>query len=213
MDKQTPNQELIHREMYRRSQDDVMVGNPTDKDFFIEWDGYRFEVPAATKDLGWGQGKREVKRYLAEWYCRHMKDELINQMGEEKTADLLSGRPKGEGFVTKWHENEWLKPQIPRTDDKKLIEEIYPSLFLGVTREFGNDQPQVEFVNPDGRTQDEKIMEEISNKKYMAEVIPPPAEDLFPDIKEVTVKTEEKPPIYISKAEQARLDVLKETNA
>lgn len=168
---QSQQQELTHREMYRRSQDDCMVYNPTDRKFIIEWEpGLRFEVPDCNTDIGWGRGMREVKRYLAEWYCRHMKDQLINELGTKKAEELLSNRPKGEDFVTKWHENVWLGTQVPRTDNEQLMSEIYPQLFLGVTREFGADLPQEEVIPVDGKTQAERIMEEVGNRRYTPQV-------------------------------------------
>lgn len=215
------DQELVHRELYRKSQDDCMVYNPTDEDFTIEWEpGLRFLVPNRNKDIGWGNGRREVKRYLAEWYCRHMKDHMINKIGKERTEELLAQRPKGEAFVTKWHENTWLGPQIPRTDDPELTKEIYQTLFLGVTHEFGLDTTKTVADGTEYKSAEEKIMETIANKRYeAAEALPETpsnnqnsvtseasVEELFPEIKEVVVTPPmtEEAPLYVSKKDREK---------
>lgn len=165
----TPAQEATKREMYRISQDDCMVYNPTEEDFYIEWDNYRHLVPSKTKDIGWGLGKRECKRYLAQWYCRHMKDKLINELGEKKAEEMLAKRFKEgkEEYTDFYVKSNEIYAKVPRTDDPKLMAEVYPTLFLGVIREFGLDIPEENRgAGFDEKTSEEKIMEQLSKLKY-----------------------------------------------
>ena len=115
-----PATEATKREMYRLSQDDCMIYNPTDKDFVIEWEEHRFVVPNKNKDLGWGKGKREVKRYLAIWYCKHMKDQIINEMGTKKGEELIAQRHKEgkEEFFTS------VDAVVNKTDQDKYSSKI-----------------------------------------------------------------------------------------
>lgn len=171
MDKTNPTTEAVKREMYRVSQDDCMIYNPTDEDFIIQWEEFKFPVPNQNKDIGWGKGKREVKRYLARWYCTHMKDQLINDLGEKKANEIIAQRRKEgkEEFTDKYVENRQVWDKIPKTDDPTLIENYMPQLFLGVVREFGGEVPDEILATLDTRTNEERVMEELQKKKYVAE--------------------------------------------
>lgn len=162
--------EAVKREMYRVSQDDCMVFNPTDEDFIIEWEEWKIPVPNQNKDIGWGKGKREVKRYLADWYCRHMKNLLINKMGEKEAIEMLQKRANEgkETYTDKYVENNEIWNKVPRTNDPKLMGQIYPTLFLGVVREFGNEyNTGDEMPAYDDRTPEEKVMEQLATVKYV----------------------------------------------
>lgn len=179
LNQDTPAQEATKREMYRVSQDDCMIFNPTDEDFYIEWEGFRHLVPNQNSDIGWGKGKREVKRYLADWYCRHMKDKLINEMGDKQAQEMLTKRAKEgkESYTDKYIENNEIWAKVPRTNDPKLMAQIYPTLFLGTVREFGFDDASNPEINQfDDRTEEEKVMEQLKKMRYTADVAVGPVE-------------------------------------
>lgn len=167
---QTPAQEAVKREMYRVSQDDCMVFNPTDEDFVVDWDGFKYIIPNKDKDMGWGKGMREVKRYIAAYYCRHMKNKLINEKGVQEGEKMIAKRRKEgkEEYTDAYVENRQVWDKVPRTDDPKLMAEIYPALFLGVVREFGLEFSEEERkAGLDTRSQEEIVMEELQKKKFV----------------------------------------------
>jgi hypothetical protein len=161
--------EVLHREMERFSLDWVMIYNPTDEDFYIEWaakDGkpWKYLVPNKSKDIGWGPGKLEVQRYLAIWYCKHMKDKIVNDKGLKEGEKMLAARrEKGQPDLTKFEEQNAIWAKTPKTSEKELSA-LYPILFLGVTREFGMEYTPSQGV--DQTTQEEKVLDTLKNKKY-----------------------------------------------
>ncbi len=159
--------------MERVSLDWVMISNPTDEDFYIEWaaqDGrpWKYLVPNKNKDIGWGNGKLEVQRYLAVWYCEHMKNKIIYDKGKKIGEEMLAKRrTEGKPDLTKYEEQALIWGKTPRSSSESELSKLYPQLFLGITREFGvdyapTDQPKgVELVTPE-----EKALEALKNKKY-----------------------------------------------
>jgi len=137
--------ETLHREMERVSLDWVMINNPTDEDFYIEWaakDGrpWKYLVPNKNKDIGWGTGKLETQRYLAIWYCKHMKDKIVNDKGRVEGEKMLQvRRDKGQPDLTKYEEQAAIWGKTPRSTSETELKQLYPILFLGITREFGID--------------------------------------------------------------------------
>lgn len=165
--------EALHREMERISLDWVMIQNPTEDDFYIEWaakDGrpWKYLVPNKNKDIGWGSGKLEVQRYLAVWYCKHMKDKIINDQGIAEAEKILTKRQsEGKPELTKYEEQKAIWEKNPRTTSDKEMAKLYPILFLGVSREFGMDYaPTDQPLNVDLSTPEEKALENLKNKKY-----------------------------------------------
>ncbi len=167
--------EELHREMERVSLDWCMIYNPTNDDFYIEWaakDGrpWKYLVPNKNKDIGWGQGKLEVQRYLAIWYCEHMKNKIINDKGQKEAEKMLAERrEKGQPDLTKFEEQKAIWDKSPRTNSNKELSAIYPILFLGVSREFGTDYATDPEALPNDITPDEKVFDTLKNKKYTPE--------------------------------------------
>lgn len=168
--------ETLHREMERVSLDWVMIKNPTEEDFYIEWaaqDGrpWKYLVPNKSKDIGWGAGKLEVQRYLAIWYCKHMKDKIINDKGQELgEAMLAKRRTEGKPDLTKYEEQALIWGKTPRSTSESELSKLYPQLFLGITREFGTDYaPNDQVPGIEVKTPEEKVLEELQNKKYTPE--------------------------------------------
>jgi hypothetical protein len=149
-----------------------MIYNPTDDDFYIEWaakDGrpWKYLVPSKKKDIGWGLGKLEVQRYLAIWYCKHMKDKIVNDKGQKEAETMLAARrEKGQPELTKFEEQAAVWGKTPRTTSEKELSSLYPILFLGITREFGMDYAPSDPQKVDQTTIEEKAFETLKNKKY-----------------------------------------------
>ncbi len=150
-----------------------MVYNPTSEDFYIEWLNtqgrpWKYLVPSKNKDIGFGKGQYETQRYLAIWYCTHMKDKIINDKILKEGYDKLKEREeKGLPQLTKFEEQKAIWDKTPRTNSNKELAALYPILWLGVTREFGMDYtPSEGPQNIDQTTPEEKVLDSMKNKKY-----------------------------------------------
>jgi hypothetical protein len=165
-------EEALHLEMERISLDWVMIQNPTDEDFYIEWYNvkgtpWKYLVPAKGKDIGYGEGKREVQRYLAVWYCKHMAEKIINEKGQKMWEKMMQERQeKGQPSLNEFEQQKAIWEKTPRTNSDQELANLYPNLFLGVTREFGMDyQPDQPYQVQDKSVQ-EAVMEKLKDKKY-----------------------------------------------
>lgn len=186
-------QELWHAEQERKSHDIIRIGNPTDKDFFIQW-GHPpkfFKVPA--------QGTLDVDRYLAEAYWRDMTVQMINEMGQKLGEELLErvGKQKPDVLLDEYLKQKEVWDKVPRTNDEKLLLELTPKLWLGLIRKHGLDIPQSDskYADVDLRTTQEKVLGDFENKVVDSfDAAPPIQEPVQP----------EKPPVYVSKADLAK---------
>lgn len=153
--------DAIHREMYRKSMDSIRVYNPTQKDFVVEWDGFKHIVPSSKKDMGFGRGQRILSRYLAEKYARDMKDHLINTKNNEEITKLIDDQPRElrAKYETDPYERQALWNRLPRTDDPKKIKEIYEVIWMGVEERYGLDQAETD--ENDGRIDPRTIEEQV----------------------------------------------------
>jgi hypothetical protein len=109
-----PSGEAFKRELYRRSLDSIRVYNPTDEDYFVEWDGHNHRVPGKNKDTGEGKGMRILPRYIAEKYCREMKNKLINEENDKKLADIKERMAKAGTTDIVYNANAQLERNITR---------------------------------------------------------------------------------------------------
>lgn len=129
--KLTPEEESWHREQERMSKDTVRVYNPTNKDYRVNWDNNIFVVPALSE--------KPLIFYVAKKYCQDMKDEMINAQNEEALAqEIISRASKGFAEWTPYEKQAFISKQ-PRTDNEKLVRDIYAKLWLGIEEEFGLD--------------------------------------------------------------------------
>jgi len=156
--KEKIRQENVRREMARTSQDLILVDNPTDKDFAIEWDGYKHIVKA--------HSQRTLARYLALKYVKDMKDLMINEMANRKFEELMKERSKkGMVELTPFEKQEvWNRTYS--TNDPTLIAKIYPQLWLGVAEEYGLDAVADDASQlRDFRSDEQKILDSLSKKR------------------------------------------------
>lgn len=171
-----PTKDTILREMERRSLDTIMVYNPTDSDYRLEWDKRYHVIPKKDRDLGYGKGRMELPRYLAEKYAREMKNMLINDMERKAVEKLVAEyEAKGQRFRDKYEENSAALPLVPKTSDEKLIAQIYDMVILGLVREFGNDFSDEAAGHPiDDKTAEERVLDRL-NRPFIDDspVVPP----------------------------------------
>jgi hypothetical protein len=161
--------DALIREMERKSLDTIMVYNPTEKDYMIEWDQRYHRVPAKNKNMGFGNGRMELPRYLAEKYAREMKNHIINTLADSYMADLRRKREiSGHPFRDKFEENNDALPLVPKTNDLERVREIYKTLILGVVREWAMEQPE----NQSGEAYDTKTPEEQVLESMNAPYVP-----------------------------------------
>lgn len=162
-------QDAFKRELERKSLDTIMIHNPTEKDFFIEWDKRYHKVPNINSDVGFGKGNREIERYLAEKYERTMINHLINGKADKYMEDLqIRFEQKGTAFRDKYEFNNEALARVPKTNDQALIDEIRPQIILGLVREFGNDMPIPENTGtPMDERQAEEKLNAVMNKPYV----------------------------------------------
>src|SRR5436853_6934564 len=91
------------KEMARRSQDRILVYNPTDKDFTVYFDSIGFVIPNRNKDNGHGMGRAIVLRYIAENYRTKIIDLILGtRMDEAITVENKKRADRGEPEMTKF---------------------------------------------------------------------------------------------------------------
>lgn len=104
----------------------------------MEYDTNQYQnIPAGTT--------RDIPRYIAERYCKHMTDKIIHDMSQKMHDDALKERAaKGfPNFKTKHEENEetYNAADYPKTNDPKVADPIWDQLWIGLVSEVGRDTP------------------------------------------------------------------------
>ena len=168
--------DVWQREQYRKSMDTILVYNPTEKDYICYWDKYPHVIPSRLKDMGFGPGKMQLVRYIADKYMKEMKDLLINKKADVELEKAKSERVKKGLSVDPGEVNLQVLNTVPRTSDEKEIEEVYGSLYCGLVKEFGlYDEPvSNEEQQLDTRTPEERVAERLEKQKpLLNEEIPP----------------------------------------
>lgn len=140
-------------EAQRRSQDRILVHNPTDQDYIEHWDraftNVAYVIPARTKDNGRGPGNAVLPRYIAENYVIHMCDKIVSEKLYEaiqkRNQDL---RSKGESALKKWDsgqgDDELGFARIFLADKPAIMRDIIRQLWVRVDEEYGMNTPALE---------------------------------------------------------------------
>lgn len=183
-----PSSEAMKREMYRTSLDSIRVYNPTDEDYFVDWDGHKHRVPNKNKDTGDGKGMRILPRYLAKNYVREMHIKLVNAENDQKLEDLKDKMTKAGVTDVTYNANAQFERQHDRrTDNPDLMRKNYEILWLGLEEEFGMDNPEMpqDKPMPNNTPTDEQVLAQMKNKRYV-----PPTETTSPvePVQEATQK-------------------------
>lgn len=134
----SPTEEAWHAEQRRRQYDIIRVSNPLNEDFFVEYDTNQFQkIPAGTT--------RDIPRYIAERYCKHMTNKIIHDMSQRMHDDTVKERAaKGfPAYKSKFEENEetYNAADYPKTNDPKIADPIWNQLWVGLVSEVGRDVP------------------------------------------------------------------------
>lgn len=182
---QTANAERWHAEMKRRSDDLLRVSNPftvniagkpfnltlamrpdlspdfsSNGDYFVSWEQGRHRIPF--------NGTSDVVRYIADKFTREMAVHIINAYVKVEGEKLLAraGKEKPDILLDKYLENQSVWMKLPRTDDEKLLTEIYPQLQLGIVHKFGMDAPtdRRDATDADFRTPQERAMASMGDR-------------------------------------------------
>lgn len=131
MEGRTPDQIKAHLDLYNRSQDVCLIHNPNEEDYTFFYNR-RFNpnpyiVPGVNKDIGFGKGNLEIRRYLANIYVEKKGEQMImiiskKDWDEKKLNYRLEERGQMEERLAL------------RVTNKELWKAIVPQLFLGVVR-------------------------------------------------------------------------------
>lgn len=152
-----------HQDQRRRSQDTIRVSNPTNADFYVEWENLKHRVPT--------NGTVDFPRYLAQKYVRDMTVQIINQLGEQEGQEMIKKAAKNNPEILhdKYLENKAVWDKVPRTDNPQLMAKYYDELWVGLVHEFGlDDVPQAGVPINDFRSEEEKLFQKIGDKRVLA---------------------------------------------
>jgi hypothetical protein len=132
-----PRGEALKKEMERSSLDVIRVYNPTNRDYVLDWDGFKHRIPA--------KQQKSLQRYLASKYCREMKNQLINEMADKELDNLKQTLiDKGDTDAVYNANDRFQRQSKYRTNDIELIKKIYKDIWLGVESAYGRDDMEPE---------------------------------------------------------------------
>lgn len=162
----SPQFDAWQREQYRKSMDTILVYNPLNEDYICYWDKYPHMVPGREKDIGFGKGKMQLARYIAEKYMLEMKNKIISAKADLILAESKEKRKEKGLSVDPYEVNAEILNAVLKTNDEKQIEEIYKILYVELVKEFGlyDNDVLVKEEKLDQRTPEERIMEKVSSR-------------------------------------------------
>ena len=201
-------QDLVKKELERKSQDSIRVANPLEEDWIEYWaGGYGFKIPA--------RGDITLPRYVAVKYVKNMTDHLINLENEDKVKEENSKRKHtGQSFLNA-QDREISDLRSDNIDTRK---KFLPLLWKGVEKEFGMDLPAAteKPIAKDTRPIDEQLIEQFEKQEITAEptveeqleqtITPPTTPPPPPAPKDQPEPTEEpkKPELELDKPEEEK---------
>ena len=161
----TPVEEAWHNAQRRKQYDIIRICNPTDKDFYVEYDTNQHQRVPALCTI-------DVPRHIAFRYIHHMKDSIINDMAQKMHDEFITERRlKGlPDYKDKAAENAetYETASYPKTNDEKLMAEIIGKLWVGIVAEYGRDILPPEVSTSTGVDQTptvDRILESFSNRR------------------------------------------------
>lgn len=180
MEGRTPEQIKQHLELYNRSQDICLVHNPDEADFQFfynrRFNPNPYVVPGKNKDIGFGPGNLEIRRYLANKY--------VEKKGEQMILAIAKADWDKKKEQYRIEERGTMEERLAlRTTNKELWRQITPKLFLGVVRraeeELGTGEVIPEKAADPTLSNAEQIMEELGlNEKMLSDAHASQQEDL-----------------------------------
>lgn len=151
-----PHLEKIRKELQRKSLDQILVFNPTDKDHVVVWDGFNHIIPA--------KAERTLPRYIAQKYFKEMVDFLIHSEESTKIDAANAKRlAKGNPPLNPQEREQFALQYGLHTANEPKRKELLKTLFLGVAEEYGvgiapkGTAPK----KKDDRPTDDKLLEEL----------------------------------------------------
>jgi hypothetical protein len=163
------NDEAVKREMYERTRDIIRVRNPLGVDFKFKYDSVWYVVKA--------KQEKDMERYLADKYFHDISIYIIGYMAQEMGNKMLEERRKRgmSDFLNKYDENYNIWNNVPRTDNKELLEKVAQDVIVGLVEKFGSEAPPPEAEKPEDRTipLDLQVMRAIADKPITEAPLPP----------------------------------------
>lgn len=158
----TPQQIQAHMDLYNRSQDICLIHNPDEQDYTFfynrRFNPNPYVVPNKNRDIGFGPGNLEIRRYLANKYVEKKGEAMIMAISK---ADWDKRK---ENY--RLEERGMMEERLAlRVNNKELWKKITPQLFLGVVRRneeaLGTGEAIVEKQPDPMLSNAEQIMEEL----------------------------------------------------
>lgn len=174
--KKEAQMQIVRREMERYSRDLIRVANPTESDFDVFNDGYKWTVPNRNRDMGRGKGQQVFPRYLAMTYVTRMTDYLLTKEADEAIeAENKRRVESGLQPMTKYAGGEQERFEAPlKTNIPDRRQAIMKQLWLGIEEQYGMDQMKEETII-DTRMNDEELMNSLDFPAKRQAVIQPAA--------------------------------------
>ncbi len=164
-EERSKNKSIFHSEMERRSNDLVIVFNPTKKDKVILWD-------KAVAPKVWRVKSKEeeiVPRYIMIKYLKEMIVEMVyNKVDIETRKENERRIEAGLQPMNKWHE-QWIFEIGKLADAEKTSEKVVGLLYRGLYREYGIDPVVTEELKEEGVKDKRPLHERLADKVMATE--------------------------------------------
>lgn len=158
----TPELIKAHLDLYNKSQDICLVQNPDVEDFTFfynrRFNPNPYVIPGKNKDIGFGPGRLEIRRYLAMIYVEKKGELMI------KAISKADWDKKKENY--RLEERGQMEERLAlRTNNQELWKAITPKLFIGVVRrsteEIGTGEFMEEKPIDPNLSNAEQVMEQL----------------------------------------------------
>lgn len=169
MDK-TKDTSIFHAEMERRSNDLVIIFNPTNEDKIVIWD------KALAPKVWRIKSKQEeiVPRYIMRKYLKEMIDKLVYNAVDKDTRKENERRIKaGLQPMNSWHE-QWAFETKKLASAEKTSEKVVAVLYRGLYREYGVDSLVTEEFKQEAVKDKRPLHERLADKAMAQEEIVEP---------------------------------------
>ena len=146
----TPLQEAWHNAQKRKQYNIIRVKYPTsatvnsivyelpNDDFYVEYDTNQHQRISYNTTI-------DIPYYIAIRYVEGMKDKIVNFVTQKMHDEYIADRDKKglPRYTDKSTENKetYETQAYPKTNDEKIIAELYDQLWLGLVHVFGMDTP------------------------------------------------------------------------
>ena len=177
--------EALKREMLRAANDEFEVYNPTREDFIVTYNRYKHLVPNQDKDIGYGNGRAHLLRFIAKNYFTHMIDKILTDEADQHILTINNKRKKRGQPALNPQERETEETPF-RIDIKEKRAEWMKVLFKGITKKYGLEVevPEVEQAPQDPRPMDDTLLEDLEVSTPDDTIDKTPTIDITANLKE-----------------------------